>query len=137
MVFIVILLLAFLAQTFLPWWAIIVLSFATCGIIGKTSKISFWQPFLAIIVLWAGMALYKSFPNNHLLAGRVAIMFGIKVWPAILAVTRINWRFGRWHQWTLRLSFQKSDTSRKSKELIIKNFVFLPCEQQHRAFFLY
>lgn len=89
MVFIVILLLAFLAQTFLPWWAIIVVSFATCGIIGKTSKISFWQPFLAIVVLWVSMALYKSFPNNHLLAGRVAVMFGIKVWPAILAVTAL------------------------------------------------
>lgn len=87
MVFIVILILAFALQSFLPWWVIIVVSFATCGIIGKTGKISFWQPFLAIVVLWTGMALYKSFPNNHLLAGRVAEMFGLKVWSAILAVT--------------------------------------------------
>ncbi|RYG15970.1 MAG: hypothetical protein EOO07_14210 [Chitinophagaceae bacterium] len=87
MVFIVILILAFALQSFLPWWVIIVVSFATCGIIGKTGKISFWQPFLAIVVLWTGMALYKSYPNNHLLAGRVAEMFGLKVWPAILAVT--------------------------------------------------
>jgi hypothetical protein len=89
MVFIVVLLISFLAQTFLPWWTVIVISFATCGIIGKTGKISFWQPFLAIVVLWTCMALYKSFPNNHLLAGRVAVMFGVKVWPAILTITAL------------------------------------------------
>ena len=89
MVFLVILILSFVLQTFFPWWAIIVISFATCGIIGKTGKISFWQPLFAIVILWTGMALYKSLPNNHLLAGRVAEMFGLKVWPAIVAVTAI------------------------------------------------
>ncbi len=89
MVFIVILILAFALQSFFPWWVIIVVSFATCGIIGKTGKISFWQPLLAIIILWTGMALYKSLPNHHLLAGRVAEMFGLKAWPAILAVTAL------------------------------------------------
>jgi len=89
MVFIVILIVAFALQSFLPWWVIIVVSFATCGIIGKTGKISFWQPFFAVVLLWTGMALYKSFPNNHILANRVADMFGLKVWPAILAVTAL------------------------------------------------
>ncbi|WP_293299716.1 hypothetical protein [Pedobacter sp. UBA4863] len=89
MVFIVILILSFILQSFFPWWAVIVVSFATCGIIGKTDKISFWQPFFAILILWTGMALYKSFPNNHILANRVAEMFGLKVWPAILAVSTL------------------------------------------------
>ncbi|MFN0293295.1 hypothetical protein [Pedobacter helvus] len=89
MVFIVILILSFVLQTFFPWWTIIVISFATCGIIGKTGKISFWQPFFAIVILWTGMALYKSVPNNHLLATRVAEMFGLKVWLAIVAVTAL------------------------------------------------
>lgn len=89
MVFIVVLLLSFALQFFLPWWIIIVISFATCGLIGKTGKIAFWQPFLAIVVLWCGLAFYKSVPNDHLLAGRVAEMFGLKIWPAILAVTLI------------------------------------------------
>ena len=52
-------------------------------------QISFWQPLFAIVILWTGMALYKSLPNNHLLAGRVAEMFGLKVWPAIVAVTAL------------------------------------------------
>lgn len=89
MVFIVVLIISLLAQYFLPWWAIIVISFATSGLIGKTGKISFWQPFLAIVIVWVATALYKSMPNQHLLAGRVAEMFGLKVWPAILAVTAL------------------------------------------------
>ncbi len=89
MVFIVILLISFVLQLFLPWWVIIVIAFAACGIIGKTTKICFWQPFFAIFLLWIGMALYKSIPNQHLLADRIAEMFDLKVWPAILLVMGI------------------------------------------------
>jgi hypothetical protein len=87
MVFIVIIILSLALQLFLPWWIIIVISFAVCGIIGKTGKLSFWQPFLAILVLWTCMALYKSVPNHHVLANRVAEMVGVKIWPLILAIT--------------------------------------------------
>lgn len=89
MVFIVILIISFLLQIFLPWWVIVVISFATCGLIGKTEKISFWQPFMAIVVLWTGMALYKSIPNQHILATRIAEMLGVKIWPLVLAITAI------------------------------------------------
>lgn len=87
MVFIVIIIASFLLQMVLPWWAIIVISFATCGIIGKTGKISFWQPFLAILLLWIGMALFKSLPNHNSLATRVAEMLSVKLWPIVLAAT--------------------------------------------------
>jgi hypothetical protein len=87
MVFLVIIIASFLLQMVLPWWVIIVISFATCGIIGKTGRISFWQPFFAISLLWLGMALFKSFPNHHVLATRVAVMLSVKMWPIILLVT--------------------------------------------------
>jgi hypothetical protein len=89
MVFLVIIIAAFLLQMFLPWWVIIVIAFATCGIIGKTGRISFWQPFLAIALLWAGMALFKSFPNHHVLASRVAEMLGVKLWPIVVVITSL------------------------------------------------
>lgn len=89
MVFLIILIASFLLQLVLPWWVIIVISFATCGLIGKTAKISLWSPFLAILLLWIGMALFKSIPNNHILAGRVAEMIGIKSWYLVLALTAI------------------------------------------------
>jgi hypothetical protein len=87
MVFIVILLLAFVLQMFFPWWVIVVLAFAVCGIIGKNGKISFWQPFLAIFFLWIAVALYKSIPNGHILAGRIAEMFSLKSAYLVLALT--------------------------------------------------
>lgn len=87
MVFIVIIIAAFLLQTILPWWIVVIISFATCGIIGKTGKISFWQPFLAIFLLWIGVALFKSLPNHNLLAGRMAQMLSVKYWPIVLFAT--------------------------------------------------
>jgi hypothetical protein len=89
MVFIVIVILCFLLQMVLPWWVIIVISFATCGIIGKTGKIAFWQSFLAIFLLWIGYALFKSLPNDNILATRVAVMIGIKIWWILVLVTGI------------------------------------------------
>lgn len=89
MVFIVIVIICFLLQMVAPWWVIIVVAFATCGIIGKTAKIAFWQSFFALFLLWIGYALFKSLPNDNVLAGRVAVMTGIKIWWALLLVTGI------------------------------------------------
>jgi hypothetical protein len=89
MVFLVIIIAAFLLQMVLPWWVIIIITFATCGIIGKTGKISFWQPFLAIFALWIVMALFKSLPNDNVLATRVAEMLSVKLWPIVLLLTGV------------------------------------------------
>lgn len=87
MVFLVIIIASFFLQLVLPWWVVIILSFATCGLIGKTVKISFWQPFFAILLLWLGMALFKSLPNDNVLATRVAEMVGVKLWYVVLVLT--------------------------------------------------
>ena len=89
MVFLVILIAAFFLQMIMPWWVIVILSFSTCGLIGKTAKIAFWHPFLAIFILWLGMALFKSIPNNNILATRVAEMLGVKLWYVVLIVSSL------------------------------------------------
>ncbi|RZK78471.1 MAG: hypothetical protein EOO92_11045 [Pedobacter sp.] len=89
MVFLVIIIASFLLQLVLPWWVIVVVSFATCGVIGKTGKISLWSPFFAILILWTGMALYKSLPNQNLLASRVAEMLGVNSWWLVLTLTAV------------------------------------------------
>lgn len=89
MVFLIILIAAFILQLLLPWWIIVLISFLTCAILGKTGKISLWSPFFAILLLWTGMALFKSIPNNHLMAGRVAEMFGVNSWWLILIITSL------------------------------------------------
>ena len=87
MVFIIILTLSFLLQLVLPWWIIALISFVTCGLIGKTGKIALWSPFFAILLAWLAMALFKSLPNNNVLAIRVAEMFGIHTWWLLLMLT--------------------------------------------------
>ncbi len=87
MVFLVLLIFCFLLQMVLPWWMVIIISFATCGLIAKTGKIALWSPFFAIFLLWIGMALFKSLPNHNILAGRVAEMFTLKAWWLILFIT--------------------------------------------------
>lgn len=89
MVFLVILIASFLLQMILPWWIIVILSFATCGLIGKTAKLSLWQPFFAIVLLWTGVALYQSLPNNNMLVSRVAEMFGLHAWWLVLLVSAL------------------------------------------------
>lgn len=87
MVFLVILIASFLLQMVLPWWVVIIISFVTCGLIGKTGRIAFWSPFFAILLLWIGFALFKSIPNQNILAGRVAEMFAVKYWMVVLILT--------------------------------------------------
>lgn len=89
MVFIVIIILSYVLQMVLPWWIVIIISFATCGLISKTGKIALWSPFFAILLLWTGMALFKSLPNNNILAIRVAQMFGVQAWWLILALSAL------------------------------------------------
>ena len=87
MVFLIILIVSLLLQFFLPWWIIVIVSFLTCAILGKTAKIALWASFFAILILWTGMALFKSIPNDHLLAKRVAEMLGVNSWPLVLLIS--------------------------------------------------
>lgn len=89
MVFLILIIASFLLQMILPWWIIIIISFAICGIIGKTGKIAFWHPFWAILLLWIGVALFHSIPNEHILASRIAEMLKLQSWPLVLLVTGV------------------------------------------------
>ncbi|WP_158795219.1 hypothetical protein [Pedobacter sp. L105] len=89
MVFLIILFASFVLQLVLPWWVIVIISFVTCGLVGKTGKVSFWHPFFAIVVLWTTMALFKSLPNHNILVSRIAVMFGLNIWWLILVISSI------------------------------------------------
>jgi Kef-type K+ transport system membrane component KefB len=114
MVFIVIVILSFLLQLVLPWWIIVIISFATCGLIGKTGKISLWAPFFAILLLWTGMALFKSLPNNNLLASRIAIMFGVQSWILILTLSAVLGAFTAGVSGYCGYQFRKAVLTRKT-----------------------
>jgi hypothetical protein len=115
MVFIVIVVLSFLLQMILPWWIIVVISFATCGLIGKTGKISLWAPFFAILLLWTGAALFKSIPNNHILAQRVAQMVGAQSWLMVLLFTAVLGAFAAGISGFCGYHFRKAVLVKKTK----------------------
>jgi hypothetical protein len=90
MLFLIILILSFASGYFLPWWVVAIAAFLAALFIGKTPKQSFWSGFGAIFVGWTTLALFKSIPNNHILADRVVKLFPLPHhWISILIVTAL------------------------------------------------
>ncbi|MBW4890584.1 hypothetical protein KXQ82_12685 [Mucilaginibacter sp. HMF5004] len=89
MLFFIILILTLIASCVLPWWAIVIISFLSAFFIAKTSRHAFWSGSFAIFIAWIIMALFKSVPNNYILAKRVADLFHLPHWILLLIVTAI------------------------------------------------
>jgi uncharacterized membrane protein YhaH (DUF805 family) len=89
MLFLVILILSFASGYFLPWWVVAIAAFLTAFLIGKTSGQSFWSGFSAVFIVWTVLALFKSIPNDHILAKRVATLFQLPNWLLLLFITAL------------------------------------------------
>ncbi|TWR25844.1 hypothetical protein FPZ43_16315 [Mucilaginibacter pallidiroseus] len=89
MLFSLILLLTFISGYILPWWVACILAFGAALILGRESSQAFWSGFAGIALGWIALALLKSFPNDHLLAMRVAKTFHLPHWLILLAITAI------------------------------------------------
>ncbi len=89
MLFLIILILSFASGYFLPWWVVAIAGFLAAYFIGKTPWQSFLSGFTAIFVGWTVLALFKSIPNDHILAKRVAALFTLPNWILLLFVTAI------------------------------------------------
>ncbi|OOQ59377.1 hypothetical protein [Mucilaginibacter pedocola] len=82
-----ILLLSFISGYILPWWAACIFAFGAALLLGTTSRQAFWSGFAGLGLAWLALALLKSFPNEHILATRVAHLFQLPHWTLILLVT--------------------------------------------------
>ncbi|TZF82570.1 hypothetical protein FW774_13755 [Pedobacter sp. BS3] len=93
MLFLFILIVAFILQLFLPWWIIVPVAFALSLWRSTAGKNAFKSGFWAIFLLWIGTALYYTIPNQNLLANRVAQLFMLPEtsisWIVILLVTAL------------------------------------------------
>jgi len=87
MLFIIILILSFAAGYVLPWWVAAVIAFAATIYAGGQPGRAFWSGFGAVFIVWVALALFKSIPNNHMLAARVAVLFHAPHWLVLLFVT--------------------------------------------------
>lgn len=66
--------LAILLALFLPWWSVAIAGFAGPWIVKRGFGASFAGGFLAVFLLWTGMALWISFSTASPLPDRVALL---------------------------------------------------------------
>ncbi|NLR60174.1 hypothetical protein HGH93_18825 [Chitinophaga polysaccharea] len=72
--FLLILVLAYIAGMFLPWWSVAVVAFLVTLLMPLSPGKSFFSAFLGIFVLWLMLAFYMDVRNDHLLANRMSEM---------------------------------------------------------------
>ena len=84
MTFIYIFICSLILQFFLPWWIIGPIAFAFAAWKSSNAWYAFRTGFLAIFCLWIIVALFKTLPNDNLLANRVGQML-------MLPEMKYNW----------------------------------------------
>ncbi|SHN02002.1 hypothetical protein [Mucilaginibacter sp. OK098] len=89
MLFFIILILTFGSGYFLPWWVVAIAAFLPALFIGKTPAKSFWSGFGGVFIVWTILALFKTVPNDNMLAKHVATLFQLPNWIFLLLVTAL------------------------------------------------
>jgi hypothetical protein len=72
-----ILVFAFIAGLYLPWWSIALISFLVLLLIPQSIGISFLAGFISIFLLWAGLALIIDIKNESILSQKIAALFSL------------------------------------------------------------
>jgi hypothetical protein len=85
--FIVVLLLSWLVQSFLPWWTMAVVAFATGLFFKQGGSRSFLAGLLGVGLLWFVVAWYSDSSTNSILSEKVAGIFPTKTIGLLLLVT--------------------------------------------------
>jgi hypothetical protein len=89
MLFVILLILSLAASYVLPWWIIAVIAFVASLLMANRAANAFWSGFSALFLAWLILSLFKSMPNDHHLAERVAQLFGLAHWTLLLLATCI------------------------------------------------
>jgi hypothetical protein len=67
-------LLSFAACLYLPWWSIAITAFVVAALIPQHPGKAFLAAFLSLLLLWGGISYWISSNNEHILAGKVAVL---------------------------------------------------------------
>lgn len=81
--------LSLIATWYLPWWSLAVVAFLVCCFVQQSSGRSFLVAFLAVFLLWLCFGLWKDNGNAHLLATRMAGVFGLPHYSLYLVVAAL------------------------------------------------
>lgn len=79
-------LLSFAAGLFLPFWVIAFVAFGVSLLIPLRPLAAFMSGFIALFLLWGGLALASDLPNNGILATKVALILPLGGSPGLLVL---------------------------------------------------
>ena len=77
-------LLSFIGCMYFPWWTIAVAAFITALLIHQRSWKAFLDGFIALLLLWGGLAFWIDVKNDSILSVRISQLMGIGNNPVIL-----------------------------------------------------
>jgi len=66
--------LAFVGGLFLPWWAIAIAAFFSALLIPLRPWVNFIAAFLALFILWGGLAWFINMQNHAVLASKISMI---------------------------------------------------------------
>lgn len=87
-------LVAFGLQQFLPWWSVAIAAFVIGYVILQKPGYAFLSGFVAVFALWAIWSFSISSANEHLLAGKVAELFRLLTGGKVFALFLITGLIG-------------------------------------------
>jgi len=67
-------LLSLTAELYLPFWSVPIAAFLVVALIPQRPWRAFLCGFLALFLLWGGLAFYFDSANNHILSNRVSLL---------------------------------------------------------------
>lgn len=74
---ILIALLTYIGQLFMPWWVVFLTAAFTTAIIKTKGPASFLSGFVAIFILWLSQVYFIDIANESILSTKVAAIFGL------------------------------------------------------------
>lgn len=81
-------LLSFISGLYLPWWGIAITAFLVAAIIHQQAGRAFLSGFIALFLLWGGLAWWIDMQNQHILSKRIAAVLPLGGSPmALILVT--------------------------------------------------
>ncbi|MEJ0101089.1 MAG: hypothetical protein WDO19_00420 [Bacteroidota bacterium] len=66
--------LAFIGGLWLPWWSIAIAAFITAALVHQSPIQSFLSGFLALFILWGGLAWRIDMQNQGILSKKIALI---------------------------------------------------------------
>ena len=89
MLFLIIFILTLAFGFISSWWFAAIIAFAAAFYAGKTGPQAFWSGFGAVFLVWIVLILFKTVPNDHILASRVATLFHLPNWILLMLITAL------------------------------------------------